>query len=53
MANSVRYGRLLRKKFEAQAAAPIGNTPQEMAMFPESERAVWGDAIDKTKLEAE
>ena len=53
LANRVRCARLLRKKFEAQAAAPIGNTPQEIAMFPESERAVWGDVIDKTERKAE
>jgi tripartite-type tricarboxylate transporter receptor subunit TctC len=43
----------VRKKFEAQGAEPIGNSPQEMATFLERERALWGDVIDKAKLKAE
>jgi tripartite-type tricarboxylate transporter receptor subunit TctC len=43
----------VRKKFQAHAAEPIGNTPQEMATFLERERALWGGVIDKAKLKAE
>jgi tripartite-type tricarboxylate transporter receptor subunit TctC len=43
----------VRKKFQAQGADPIGNSPQEMATFLERERALWGDVIDKAKLKAE
>jgi tripartite-type tricarboxylate transporter receptor subunit TctC len=42
----------VRKKFQAQGAEPIGNTPQEMATFLERERALWGGVIDKAKLKA-
>ena len=42
----------VRKKFQAQGAEPIGNTPQEMAAFLERERALWGDVIDRAKLRA-
>ena len=43
----------VRKKFLAEGAEPIGNTPQEMATFLERERALWGSVIDKAKLKAE
>ncbi len=43
----------VRKKFQAQGAEPIGNTPQEMATFLERERALWGGVIEKAQLKAE
>ena len=42
----------VRQKFRAQGAEPIGNTPQEMAIFLERERTLWGNVIDKAKLRA-
>lgn len=43
----------VRKKFLAQGAEPIGNSPQEMAAFLERERALWGGVIEKANLKAE
>jgi tripartite-type tricarboxylate transporter receptor subunit TctC len=43
----------VRKKFLAQGAEPLGNTPQEMATFLERERALWAGVIEKAKLKAE
>ena len=42
----------LRRKFLAQGAEPVGNTPQEMASFLERERALWGGVIEKASLKA-
>ena len=42
----------VRRKFLAQGAEPVGNTPQEMAAFLERERALWAGVIDKAKLKA-
>ena len=42
----------VRKKFRAHSAEPVGNTPQEMAAFLESERALWGNVIATAKLKA-
>jgi tripartite-type tricarboxylate transporter receptor subunit TctC len=43
----------VRKRFAAQGAEPIGNTPQEMQAFLERERALWGGVIEKAKLKAD
>ena len=40
----------VRKKFHAHGAEPVGNTPPEMMVFPESERVLW--VIDRTKRTA-
>ena len=42
----------VRKKFLAQGAEPVGNTPQEMAAVLERERALWGGVIEKAKLKS-
>jgi tripartite-type tricarboxylate transporter receptor subunit TctC len=42
----------VRKKFRAQGAEPIGNSPAEMAAFLERERALWGGVIEQAKLKA-
>ena len=42
----------LRRKFLAQGAEPVGNTPQDMASFLERERALWGGVIEKAGLKA-
>ena len=42
----------VRRRFVAQGAEPIGNTPREMAAFLERERALWGGVIEKAKLRA-
>jgi tripartite-type tricarboxylate transporter receptor subunit TctC len=40
----------VRRRFLAQGAEPVGNTPREMATFLEQERALWAGVIDKAKL---
>jgi hypothetical protein len=40
----------VRKKFHADGAEPVGNTPPEMVVFPESERVLW--VSDRTKRTA-
>jgi tripartite-type tricarboxylate transporter receptor subunit TctC len=42
----------VRRKFLAQGAEPIGNTPQEMASFLDRERALWAGVIEKANLKA-
>jgi tripartite-type tricarboxylate transporter receptor subunit TctC len=42
----------VRRRFLAQGAEPVGNTPQEMAAFLERERALWGGVIEKAKLKS-
>lgn len=42
----------VRRRFLAQGAEPVGNTPQDMASFLERERALWGGVIEKAKLKA-
>jgi tripartite-type tricarboxylate transporter receptor subunit TctC len=42
----------VRRKFLAQGAEPVGNTPQDMASFLERERALWASVIEKAKLKA-
>ena len=42
----------VRRKFLAQGAEPVGDTPQEMASFLERERALWAGVIEKAKLKA-
>jgi tripartite-type tricarboxylate transporter receptor subunit TctC len=42
----------VRRKFLAQGAEPVGNTPQEMASFLDRERALWAGVIEKAKLKA-
>jgi tripartite-type tricarboxylate transporter receptor subunit TctC len=42
----------VRRKFLAQGAEPVGNSPQEMAAFLERERTLWAGVIDKAKLKA-
>jgi tripartite-type tricarboxylate transporter receptor subunit TctC len=42
----------VRRKFLAQGAEPVGNTPQEMASFLERERTQWAGVIEKAKLKA-
>jgi tripartite-type tricarboxylate transporter receptor subunit TctC len=43
----------MRKKFEAHAAEPIGNSRQEAEAFMQKERAQWGGVIEKAKLKAD
>jgi tripartite-type tricarboxylate transporter receptor subunit TctC len=43
----------VRRKFLAQGAEPLGNTPQEMVAFLERERALWAGVIERAKLKAE
>ena len=42
----------VRERFLAQGAEPIGNTPQEMEVFLDRERALWAGVIEKAKLRA-
>ncbi len=42
----------VRRRFLAQGAEPVGNTPQEMAAFLERERALWGGVIEQAKLKS-
>jgi tripartite-type tricarboxylate transporter receptor subunit TctC len=42
----------VRKRFQAQGAEPIGNSPREAAEFIERERALWGGVIEKARLKA-
>jgi tripartite-type tricarboxylate transporter receptor subunit TctC len=42
----------VRRRFLAQGAEPVGNTPQDMASFLGRERALWADVIAKAKLKA-
>jgi tripartite-type tricarboxylate transporter receptor subunit TctC len=42
----------VRKRFAAQGATPIGNSPREAAAFIERERVLWGGVIEKAKLKA-
>ena len=43
----------MRKKFQAHAAEPIGNSRQEAEAFMQKERAQWGGVIEKAKLKAD
>jgi tripartite-type tricarboxylate transporter receptor subunit TctC len=43
----------MRKKFQAHAAEPIGNSRQEAEAFMQKERALWGGVIEKAKLKAD
>ena len=42
----------VRRKFLAQGAEPIGNSPRDMATFLDRERALWAGVIEKAKLKA-